>query len=223
MQKKITLVLFSRKSIHSSVFCSYLSRNTGLEIKHVSCKTDWLQVIDDEKKALSDEQLLVIDLENYPQICYEKIFTDADKHFSHWGTILVNVSRKQEDMDAVMHWPNCRGLFRANVSWLQLTDGFRKILKGEYWLPRGVMSELIEYYRNHGGVNQENAGLTVPALTRREEDILKLLATGISNAEMAEILFVSENTIKSHLYKMFKKIDVKNRSQARSWAKQHFL
>jgi ATP/maltotriose-dependent transcriptional regulator MalT len=45
--------------------------------------------------------------------------------------------------------------------------------------------------------------------------------TGASNTEIADTLFVSEHTIKSHLYNVFKKLNVKNRLQAVSWAKDY--
>jgi ATP/maltotriose-dependent transcriptional regulator MalT len=43
--------------------------------------------------------------------------------------------------------------------------------------------------------------------------------TGASNTEIADSLFVSEHTVKSHLYNVFKKLNVKNRLQAVSWAR----
>lgn len=45
--------------------------------------------------------------------------------------------------------------------------------------------------------------------------------TGASNVEIADSLFVSEHTVKSHLYNVFKKLNVKNRIQAVSWAKEY--
>lgn len=53
-----------------------------------------------------------------------------------------------------------------------------------------------------------------PALTKRELEVLQLLATGASNQEIASSLFVSEATVKSHLVHIFTKLDVENRSRA---------
>ncbi|TOO18680.1 helix-turn-helix transcriptional regulator, partial [Vibrio parahaemolyticus] len=47
------------------------------------------------------------------------------------------------------------------------------------------------------------------------------LSMGASNQQIAEQLFVSENTVKTHLHNIFKKIDVKNRVQALIWAKEN--
>jgi LuxR family transcriptional regulator of csgAB operon len=60
-------------------------------------------------------------------------------------------------------------------------------------------------------------------LTKREQEIIKLLGSGASNVEIAEKLFVSENTVKTHLHNVFKKIHAKNRLQALIWAREHML
>lgn len=51
-------------------------------------------------------------------------------------------------------------------------------------------------------------------LSKRELDVLQLLSEGLSNAEIAERLFVSLNTIKTHTSKIFEKLEVKRRTQA---------
>ncbi|MCK7131563.1 LuxR C-terminal-related transcriptional regulator, partial [Enterobacter roggenkampii] len=55
-------------------------------------------------------------------------------------------------------------------------------------------------------------------LFNKAKEILNKLRIGASNIEIARSLFISENTVKTHLYNLFKKIAVKNRTQAVSWA-----
>lgn len=57
-------------------------------------------------------------------------------------------------------------------------------------------------------------------LTEREMDVLKHIAEGCSNVEIGEKLFVSENTIKTHVSNLFVKLDVKRRTQAVTKAKE---
>jgi len=57
-------------------------------------------------------------------------------------------------------------------------------------------------------------------LSKREVEVLQLMAEGLSNAEIAERLFVSVSTIKTHSSKIFEKLDVKRRTQAVEKAKQ---
>ncbi len=52
------------------------------------------------------------------------------------------------------------------------------------------------------------------SLTKREKDVLNLISKGLSNKEISKILLVSNNTVKTHLLKIYKKLNVKNRTQA---------
>jgi DNA-binding CsgD family transcriptional regulator len=56
-------------------------------------------------------------------------------------------------------------------------------------------------------------------ITRREHEILGLIAAGLSNREIGEKLFVSENTVKTHSSRLFQKLDVSRRTQAVQKAK----
>ena len=62
-----------------------------------------------------------------------------------------------------------------------------------------------------------------PGLTRRELEILRLVAEGHSNAQLARMLWVTEQTIKFHLSNIYRKLDVANRTEASRWAQVHGL
>ena len=57
-----------------------------------------------------------------------------------------------------------------------------------------------------------------PGLTRRELEILRLVAEGHSNAQLARMLWVTEQTVKFHLSNIYRKLDVANRTEASRWA-----
>lgn len=60
-------------------------------------------------------------------------------------------------------------------------------------------------------------------LTRRESEIIRLVAEGHSNAELAKMLWVTEQTIKFHLSNIYRKLNVANRTEASRWAQLHGL
>ena len=70
-----------------------------------------------------------------------------------------------------------------------------------------AVSTAVPFARNEGSLRK----LTI---TRRELEILELIANGMSNREIAEKLFVSENTVKTHSSRLFDKIGAKRRTQA---------
>jgi len=73
---------------------------------------------------------------------------------------------------------------------------------------------------NHNGLNHQNYSLArfndkLPmGLSEREYELLLLLKTGVTNKEIADRLFISVNTVKTHLQRLFEKLDVRNRTQA---------
>ena len=62
-----------------------------------------------------------------------------------------------------------------------------------------------------------------PDLTRRELEILRIVAEGHSNAELARMLWVTEQTVKFHLSNIYRKLDVANRTEASRWAQVNGL
>ncbi|WP_165312392.1 LuxR C-terminal-related transcriptional regulator [Vibrio ziniensis] len=137
----------------------------------------------------------------------------------HFETILYNVDKRLHT-EELLTFGNLKGLFYQHDSPESLSEGLGEIINGKNWLPRHISSQLLHYYRYHFQAHITQATVD---LTAREIQILRCLQTGASNMQMAENLFISEFTVKSHLYQIFKKIAVKNRVQAISWANQNLL
>ena len=133
------------------------------------------------------------------------------------GSAVLLTAPTSTDRELLLMWPHTSGLFFRQDNLDRLVIGIRKVLQGEYWIPRHLLCDLVDYYRKGSGQPLRNQTL----LTAREQEIVRHLMTGASNTEIADNLFVSEHTIKSHLYNVFKKLNVKNRLQAVSWAKEY--
>src|SRR5687767_11813972 len=72
-------------------------------------------------------------------------------------------------------------------------------------------------------VSPVKSGASQAGLTRREHEILKLVAEGHSNAHLARMLWVTEQTVKFHLSNIYRKLDVSNRTEASRWAQLNGL
>ncbi|MFA0083004.1 LuxR C-terminal-related transcriptional regulator [Vibrio breoganii] len=119
----------------------------------------------------------------------------------------------------LLKYGRLRGIFYKQQSIEEIAAGLRTLSEGNSWLSRGVTDQLLSYYQS---VLIRYAPPHTINLTRREMEVLEALRIGKSNYGLAEQLFISEHTIKSHLYKIFRKIKVKNREEAVVWA-HHFL
>jgi DNA-binding NarL/FixJ family response regulator len=90
---------------------------------------------------------------------------------------------------------------------------------------RRVLRQSIHLANGHprGASLRRTVGDPQSGLTRRELEVLRLVAEGHSNAQLARMLWVTEQTVKFHLSNIYRKLDVANRTEAGRWAQVHNL
>lgn len=122
-----------------------------------------------------------------------------------------------EDIDALSAHPAMNGAFPRDCPQDQLMKGVQAIINGEVWLPRKVLERYMAKSRSY----KRPSNATAASLTDREIEVLRVMATGAKNTEIAERLSLSPHTIKTHIYNIFKKINASNRLQAVNWAQEN--
>lgn len=133
---------------------------------------------------------------------------------------LFNVqNKKSADMEEDLINAGFRGIFYGDIPFRHLLRGIRSILDNQLWFSREAMSNYLLGRAQQEDAKQEDT--RGEELSPRETEILLMLASGASNQDIADKLFLSLNTIKSHIYNIYKKIDVSNRLQASLWAAKH--
>jgi DNA-binding NarL/FixJ family response regulator len=106
------------------------------------------------------------------------------------------------------------GFLLKDVTAQQLVEGVRVVAAGEALLAPTVTRRLLERFAPSLPGADDRHPPAVSSLTERELEILKLLARGLSNAELGAQLYLSEPTIKTHLSSIFRKLGVRDRVQA---------
>jgi LuxR family transcriptional regulator of csgAB operon len=106
------------------------------------------------------------------------------------------------------------GFFYDHDSVDNIIKGIKSVIEGGLWFPREMMCRCILEENEPKPLAKHIVG----KLTRRQIEILSMIAVGKTNQEIAETLFISPHTVKNHLYQIFKKIHVSNRIQASLWA-----
>jgi NarL family two-component system response regulator LiaR len=96
----------------------------------------------------------------------------------------------------------------------ELTEAIRKAARGEAVLHPHVAARLVQELH---GASQETR-LLYAALSEREREVLRLIAKGLPNAQIAERLVISERTVKSHVNNILGKLQVADRTQAAIFA-----
>jgi DNA-binding NarL/FixJ family response regulator len=105
------------------------------------------------------------------------------------------------------------GFLLKDVPAEQLVEGIRVIAQGDALLAPSVTKRLINEF-SRSGAAQRSAPASLEDLTPRELEVFKLIARGMSNAEIAAELVVSETTVKTHVARVLMKLGVRDRVQA---------
>jgi DNA-binding NarL/FixJ family response regulator len=95
----------------------------------------------------------------------------------------------------------------------ELVGGIRAVAEGGALLAPSVTRRLIGHFASRSAPSSPDASV-LNSLTDREREVFELVAQGLSNGEIAERLFLSEGTVKTHVKHIFEKLDAHDRTQA---------
>jgi len=132
--------------------------------------------------------------------------------------VFLTMSEQDENLFAAIRG-GARGYLLKNMHPTKLVATLKSVARGESALSRSMTARVIEEFSRtkapeHGGD---------PTLTRRELDILRELASGFSNSEIADHLVIAENTVKYHVHSILGKLALSDRREAAEYARKHGL
>jgi DNA-binding NarL/FixJ family response regulator len=113
-----------------------------------------------------------------------------------------------------------RGYLTKDAGAEEIRQALEAVVRGEAAIDPAVQRHLVDALATGGPAT---AGTLPDGLTPREAEVLSLIAEGLSNAEIADHLVVSEATVKSHINHLFTKIGARDRAQAVTYAYRHDL
>lgn len=180
---------------------------------------DIVAISDSEVPHVDEKQptLVILDLDHLSEASMQRWQEIADENEAI-SLAAFNV-RGEDHAVELLSTLNLQGIFYRNDSIELICKGMQALQDGSLWMSRALMSRMILLLRRQ----QMNSYRPACGLTQRELEIIGLLGTGSTNSEIAEKLFVSEHTVKSHLYNIFRKIKVHNRLQAMNWARRNLF
>lgn len=205
------IILFGQQNLQNSILIGFVHQRTNIDCQLVNVP-EWRS----EWNDYQGDTLALIDAEcarpERLQDLLEQVFEQNSS-----VTVAFFNTQTSSPVERLMAWPMVNGIFYKETSQQQLVKGIVSIFEGEFWLSRKLIAQYLDRTRSKPRKVTPNAHV----LTRREKQILRLTATGATNTEIAEQLNVSMHTVKTHIYNLFKKINVSNRIQAVNWAKDN--
>ena len=172
---------------------------------------------------------------------YNLIFIDL--YNSNWGdeiplaiqkivhnarTVFFNAQKNKYDEKQLL-LSGLAGIFYLNERLDTILRGITKLQKNERWFKRETMNSALndllikEQRSNRLAARPLQQPINLPKLTRRENTIIGLVSCGARNQEIADQLHISPNTVKTHLYSIFRKTSSRNRIELISWTQNYTM
>lgn len=134
--------------------------------------------------------------------------------------VLTTFDDDQYITDAIQ--AGAKGYLLKDMPVEELAQAIRLVYRGYTQLGPGLIEKLIAP-RLDADANPQNQPQEITQLTPREGDVLRLIGGGATNREIAEKLYISEGTVKTHVTHLFNRLNLKNRSQLAIYANSVYL
>lgn len=130
--------------------------------------------------------------------------------------ILLTASMAEDEVLLAME-AGVWGMVLKETAAVSLIDSVRKVIRGERALDQSLIVRALDRaVERHSGLRN-----AAEVLSRRETEIVKMVAAGMRNKEIANKLFIGEGTVKTHLHAIYKKLGVHGRVELTLYAREH--
>ena len=201
----IKTIIACSHSLYGSGVSAILSEDRKIEV--VSIVSNLIDLIESSKQHKFDIMLLDVELKG---MNLNKILELVKKNKNAKVILLINEDYSDNLLINGIR-SGIRGYVQKDVDPSEVIKAVKAVYDGELWAERKLMGKVVD-----GSIyptKEVNLNGQVYDLTETEIKIIKLVLTGMTNKEIADDLYISEKTVKFHLYKVFKKLSLKNRSE----------
>ena len=190
-----------------------LANQENLEV--VGEALDGLEAIEKAKEIAPD--VILMDL-NMPRCSGLEAIQALQTEMPQVNILVLTVSENEADLFAAMKF-GARGYVLKNTEPDELIHAILHIAQGGVIVSPLMATKLLTEFKDlTAGVEKESIQEADSDLSPREGEVLQLVAKGATNKEIGDSLFISENTVKTHLQNIMEKLHLANRSQATAYA-----
>ncbi|MCX7619905.1 MAG: response regulator transcription factor, partial [Acidimicrobiales bacterium] len=132
------------------------------------------------------------------------------KAFPEIEIVMLTMHADQEVLAAAIR-AGASGYLVKDCSTDEIASAIQTVVRGETALSPQLAASMLDEVRK---LDQPSASDEDRIITKREEEVLQLIADGCSTPEVAERLYISQKTVKNHLASIYQKLDARDRTQA---------
>lgn len=155
--------------------------------------------------------VLLLDLD-LPGASGLRLLRDLAPRLPDTKIVMLTVSTAQADVVAALRL-GAAGYLTKDIDGDALLRAVRGVVDGEFAMPRRLVTQAIRELAAGGQADAGNDA-ALDSLSRREHEILQLLAAGLTDREIGESLTISVRTVETHVGNILRKLDVRNRAEA---------
>lgn len=131
--------------------------------------------------------------------------------------LMLTVSDEESDLYEAIK-AGATGYLLKEISIEEVASAVRAVVSGQSLISPSMASKLLTEFTNLAKRADERTSVPTPRLTERELEVLRLVAQGMSNREIAGELYISENTVKNHVRNILEKLHLHTRMEAVMYA-----
>jgi DNA-binding NarL/FixJ family response regulator len=165
------------------------------------------KIIGELESHKADVTLISEELQDGPEAGMKVLQKTRDSN--HTSAIMLLQNSKPERVVNAFR-EGARGVFYRSHSLKSLSKCIQAVHQGQIWVNNQDVEHLLNALAHVKPLNIDNHK-GMPLLTRREEDVVRLVADGLKNREIAQKLKVKEHSIRNYIYRIFEKLGVSNR------------
>jgi two-component system, NarL family, nitrate/nitrite response regulator NarL len=184
--------------------------------------TDGVEAV--EKAISLDPDVMLMELK-LPKLDGLSVLRNLQSRTIRSKIIVFTGSESKEELVEAMKL-GCSGVLLKTAANSLIEKSIQKVHEGEIWLDSNTTAAVIrqfaapisESFSNNGTPSGEKVSRDRAQLSQREREIIVLIAQGYKNKEIAEKMFITEQTVKNHLHNVFDKVGVSDRLELALYA-----
>jgi two-component system nitrate/nitrite response regulator NarL len=165
-----------------------------------------------EAAARTRPDVILLDI-NLPGVNGIALLRDLVPRFPETKVVMLTVSAEERDViDAIRN--GAAGYLTKDLAPEALQRAVRGIRHGDLPMPRRLAAMALRHFAEGRGQGRENGGAAAADLSAREMEVLRLLAAGMTDRGIGEVLTISTRTVETHVSAILRKLGVRTRAEA---------